>query len=76
MCNIATNEAYIAQLPTTPFRWGWDSKHWAPWMLHYPRLPTLDPPIRKVTQWDILALDTLQSGAFKGLINSKSRISC
>jgi hypothetical protein len=34
--NISTTEPYIAQLATTPFRWGWDSNHWAPWMLHYP----------------------------------------
>jgi hypothetical protein len=36
MSNIATNKPYIDQLTTTPFRWGWDSSHWAPWMLHYP----------------------------------------
>jgi hypothetical protein len=35
MSNIATIEPCIAQLATTPFRWGWDSNHWAPWMLHY-----------------------------------------
>jgi hypothetical protein len=29
------NEPYIAQLTTTPFRSGWDSNHWVPWMLHY-----------------------------------------
>ena len=39
MSNIATTEPYIAQLATTPFRWGWDSNHWAPWMLHYPLWP-------------------------------------
>jgi hypothetical protein len=39
MSNIATTDACIAQLDTTPFRWGWDSNHWAPWMLHYPWWP-------------------------------------
>ena len=39
MYNIATIEPFIAQLATTPFRWGWDSNHWAPWMLHYPWQP-------------------------------------
>jgi hypothetical protein len=34
MFNIATIEPYIAPLATTPFRWGWDSNHWVPWMLH------------------------------------------
>jgi hypothetical protein len=36
MSIIATIEPCIAQLATNPFRWGWDSNHWAPWMLHYP----------------------------------------
>jgi hypothetical protein len=40
MFNIATTEPYISQLATSPFRWGWDSNHWAPWMLHYPWRPT------------------------------------
>jgi hypothetical protein len=35
-----------------------------------------DPPTKKVTRWDVLALDTFRFRAFKGLINSKSRISC
>jgi hypothetical protein len=39
MSNIATTEPCIAQLATTSFRWGWDSNHWAPWMLHYPWRP-------------------------------------
>jgi hypothetical protein len=39
MSNIATIEPCIAQLATTPFRWGWDSNHCAPWMLHYPWRP-------------------------------------
>jgi hypothetical protein len=39
MSNIAKTEPCIAQLDTTPFRWGWDSNHWAPWMLHYPWKP-------------------------------------
>jgi hypothetical protein len=30
-----TTEPYIAQPTTTPFRLGWDSNHWVPWMLHY-----------------------------------------
>jgi hypothetical protein len=33
---IAKTEPYIAQLATTPFRWGWDSNHWVPYMLQYP----------------------------------------
>jgi hypothetical protein len=36
MSSIATNNPYIDQLATTAFRWGWDSSHWAPWMLHNP----------------------------------------
>jgi hypothetical protein len=36
MSSIATMEPYIAQLNTTPFRWGWDSNHWVPYMLHFP----------------------------------------
>jgi hypothetical protein len=36
MFNIATTEPYICQPATTRFRWGWDSNHWVPWMLHYP----------------------------------------
>jgi hypothetical protein len=43
---IATTEPYIVQLTTTPFRWGWDSNHWAPWMLHYPwKPPRLTRPL-------------------------------
>jgi hypothetical protein len=46
MSNIATTEPCIAQLATTPFRWGWDSNHWAPWMLHYPwRTPRPNRPL-------------------------------
>jgi hypothetical protein len=36
MYNIATTEPCITQLATNPFRWGWDSNHWVPYMLHYP----------------------------------------
>jgi hypothetical protein len=36
MSNIATTEPCIAQLVTAPFRWGWDSNHWVPYMLHFP----------------------------------------
>jgi hypothetical protein len=36
MFNIATTEPYIAQSTIAPFRWGWDSNHWVPYMLHYP----------------------------------------
>jgi hypothetical protein len=39
MSNISTIEPCIAPLATTPFRWGWDSNHWVPWMLHYPLRP-------------------------------------
>jgi hypothetical protein len=39
MSIIATIKPYIAQLATTPFRWGWDYNHWAPQMLHYPWWP-------------------------------------
>jgi hypothetical protein len=39
MLNIAKTKPYIAQLTTTPFRWGWDSNHWVPLMLHYPLWP-------------------------------------
>jgi hypothetical protein len=39
MSNISTTDPYIAQLATTPFKSGWDSNHWAPWMLHYPWKP-------------------------------------
>jgi hypothetical protein len=35
MSKISIIDPYIAQLATSPFRWGWDSNHWAPWMLHY-----------------------------------------
>jgi hypothetical protein len=43
---IATIDPYIAQMATTPFRWGWDSNHWAPWMFHYPwRKPLLTRPL-------------------------------
>jgi hypothetical protein len=37
--------------------------------------PIPDPPTEKATRWDILVLDTIRFGAFKGLINSKSCIS-
>jgi hypothetical protein len=37
---------------------------------------SLDPPTEKETRWDVLALDTIRFRAFKGLINSKSCISC
>jgi hypothetical protein len=30
-----------------------------------------DPPTKKATRWDVLALDTIRFGAFKGLIDSK-----
>jgi hypothetical protein len=33
---IATTEPCIAQLATTPFKWGWDSNHWDPYMLYFP----------------------------------------
>jgi hypothetical protein len=36
MSIIATTEPYISQLATTPFRWGWDSNHWVPYVLHFP----------------------------------------
>jgi hypothetical protein len=36
MFNIATIEPSISQLTTSPFRWGWDSNHWEPWMFHFP----------------------------------------
>ena len=39
MFNIATNDPYIAQPTTILFRWGWDSNHLVPWMLHYPWRP-------------------------------------
>jgi hypothetical protein len=39
MFRIDTTEPYIAQSTTTPFKWGWDSNHWVPWMLHYPLHP-------------------------------------
>jgi hypothetical protein len=46
MSSIATTEPFITQLATTPFMWGWDSNHWAPWMLHYPwRPPWLTHPL-------------------------------
>jgi hypothetical protein len=37
--------------------------------------PIPDPPTEKETQWDVLALDMIRFRAFKGLINTKSRIS-
>jgi hypothetical protein len=37
--NIATTDPCIAQMATTPFRWCWDSNHWALWMFHYPWRP-------------------------------------
>jgi hypothetical protein len=40
MINTTTTETYIAQLATSPFRWGWDFNHWVPWMLHYPLRPS------------------------------------
>ena len=36
MSNIATTKPCIAQPAIAPFRWGWDSNHWVPYMLHYP----------------------------------------
>jgi hypothetical protein len=39
MSSIATTKPCIAQLDTTPFRWGWNSNHWAPWIFHYPWRP-------------------------------------
>jgi hypothetical protein len=46
MSNITTIEPCIAQLATTPFRWGWDSNYWAPWMLHLPwKPPRLTRPL-------------------------------
>jgi hypothetical protein len=39
MSNIDTTDPCIDQLATTPFRWVWDSNHWAPGMLHYPWKP-------------------------------------
>jgi hypothetical protein len=40
--SIATTKPCIAQLATTPFKWGWDSNHWFPYMLHFPlRSPRL-----------------------------------
>jgi hypothetical protein len=39
MLNIATINPYIAQLAIDPFRWGCDSNHLVPWMLHYPLRP-------------------------------------
>jgi hypothetical protein len=39
MFNTAKPDPYIAQSTTSPFRWGWDSNHWIPWMLHYPLRP-------------------------------------
>jgi hypothetical protein len=38
-------------------------------------LPIPDLPTKKARRWDILELDTFRFKAFKGLINSKSRIS-
>jgi hypothetical protein len=36
MSSIATTEPCIAQPDTSPFKWGWDSNHWDPYMLHFP----------------------------------------
>ena len=36
MSNIATTEPCIAPPATTLFKWGWDSNHWVPYMLHFP----------------------------------------
>jgi hypothetical protein len=38
-----------------------------------PSIP--NPPTKRATQWDILALDTIKFGAFKKIINTRSRIS-
>jgi len=39
MFNISLTKPCITQLATAPSRWGWDSNHWAPWMLRYPCWP-------------------------------------
>jgi hypothetical protein len=67
MSSIATTEPCIAQLDTYPFRWGWYSNHWAPWMLHYPwRPPRPTHPLlhRKLTN---------PPGSLSGSITSTNR---
>jgi hypothetical protein len=40
------NRALHSSIGHNPFKWGWDSNHWAPWMLHYPwRPPRLTRPL-------------------------------
>jgi hypothetical protein len=36
MSIITTIEPCISQPATALFRWGWDSNHWVPYMLHFP----------------------------------------
>jgi hypothetical protein len=49
MFNTVKIEPYIAQMTTTPFRWGWDFNHWVPWMFHYPLRPhRKNRPMRKL----------------------------
>jgi hypothetical protein len=67
MFSITTIEPYIAQLVTTPFRWGWDFNHWVPWMLHYP----LRPP-RKTRRMLQLELKKPHS-SLNGSITSSNR---
>jgi hypothetical protein len=67
MSNIATTEPCIARLATTPFRWGWDSNHWAPWMLHYPWRPS--QPTRPLLHQKL----TKPPGSLSGSITSANR---
>ena len=39
MFNTTTTWLSIAPPSISPFRWGWDSNHWVPWMFHYPLRP-------------------------------------